>query len=172
MLLPTNLRAGWLFRFLENADLRSQQLDAVRGELLLKGVVLPVVLTSPLLALHFGAQIAVALTPLTLLIGWTLAEALSIDWRRIPFTCTVLFAKRPPAYTVGLVVLIFGWFVFAAASALAVARAGALPWALVAIGVASVAITLRQFRMAQWGRWPLEFEDYLPDGVDSLRLRE
>jgi hypothetical protein len=95
-----------------------------------------------------------------------------IGWRRVPFTCTFLFAKRPPAYTVGLLVMILGWFVFVATSLLNAARIGPIPWLIVACVAGAAGLALRWWRLHNWGHWPLEFEDYLPDGLDSLRLSD
>jgi hypothetical protein len=75
-------------------------------------------------------------------------------------------------YTVFWIVLIFGWFVFLGTSLLFVASSGLVPWLIVATISLAVDLALRSYRRRTWGRWPLEFEDYLPDGLDALRLRE
>ena len=94
----------------------------------------------------------------------------SIDWRRIPFTCTFLFAKRPPAYTVLMAIVVFGWFVLFGRLLVQSARSGFRPWAVI-VGVLTVmAGLLTRYRRATWGQLPLEFEDYLPDAVNPLRL--
>lgn len=170
LLLPTNLRAGWIFRFTETAASRRQQIAAVGHSLFALGVVLPVAFALPLQVALLGAPTAAALLPLTLLIGWLFVEVVSHDWRRIPFTCTFLFAKRPPAYTVFLALTIFGWFVFIAASVLLAARSSVSRWWIVATILASMAAALEWHKRQSLGDAPLEFEDYLPDGLDTLRL--
>ena len=170
LLLPTNPRAAWIFRFTEQAATRGHQLDAVSRGLFVSGVVLPTAFAVPVQAAWFGVAAITALVPLTLAIGWTLTELALLEWRRIPFTCTILFAKRPAAFTFLMLVMIFGWFVFVSTSLLVAARASVTAWSVVALLVSVVGLTLRAYRRHNWGRWPLEFEDYLPDGLDTLRL--
>ena len=172
LLIPTNLRAAWIFRVTEQAGTRPQQLNAVRRGMFVSAVALPTMLGLPVIGGQFGVAKALGLVPITLLIGWAFVEAVCMDWRRIPFTCTFLFAKRPPVYTLFLVVLIFGWFVFLATTFLFVASSGLRPWLIVAAVMFTLNLTLRRYRLRTWGRWPLEFEDYLPDGLDALRLRD
>ena len=172
LLVPTNLRAGWIFRFLEDASTRGHQLTAVRRSLFVAGVVWPSLLSVPVHALSLGWTTALTLAPLTLLIGWLFTEVACLDWRRIPFTCTFLFGKRPPAFTIAMAIIVFGAFVSLSAALLDTARAGLLPWLLIALLVAPVGLALRQYRLQNWGDYPLEFEDYLPDGIETLRLTE
>jgi hypothetical protein len=170
LLLPTNLRAAWIFRFAEDDQTRRYQLDAVRWTFFSLGVVLPALLAVPLHAYVFGLGGAAASFPVVLLLGWILTEMFSIDWRRIPFTCTFLFAKRPPAYTVLMAIVVFGWFVLFGRLLVQSARSGFRPWAVI-VGVLTVmAGLLTRYRRATWGQLPLEFEDYLPDAVNPLRL--
>jgi hypothetical protein len=172
LLIPTNLRAAWIFRMTEQASTRPHQLNAVRRGMFMSAVALPTMLALPIIAGQLGFPKAVSLVPITLLIGWGFVEAVCMKWRRIPFTCTFLFAKRPPVYTLMMVLLIFGWFVFLATIFLLVASSGLVPWLIVAAITLTLDLALRWYRMRTWGRWPLEFEDYLPDGLDALRLRE
>jgi ABC-type transport system involved in multi-copper enzyme maturation permease subunit len=172
LLVPTNLRAGWIFRFLEDAATRRHQLTAVRRSLFVAGAVWPALLSVPVHAMVLGWTTAFTLAPLTLLIGWFFTEAACLDWRRIPFTCTFLFGKRSPAFTIAMAILVFGWFVFLSAALLNTARVGLLPWLLVALLVGPIGLALRQYRLQHWGDYPLEFEDYLPDGIETLRLTE
>jgi hypothetical protein len=172
LLIPTNPRAAWIFRMTEQEGTRSHQLNAVRRGMFMSAVALPTIWAMPLIAGEFGYAKAAGLVPITLFIGSAFVEAVCIDWRRIPFTCTFLFAKRPPVYTVFWIVLIFGWFVFLGTSLLFVASSGLVPWLIVATISLAVDLALRSYRRRTWGRWPLEFEDYLPDGLDALRLRE
>lgn len=170
LLLPTTLRAGWIFRFTEDSKSRRHALDAVRRSLFTIGVVLPVVMALPVQIQMLGRQTAIAVAPISLLIGWVFTEIACLDWRRVPFTCTFLFAKRPPAFGFFAVMMIFGWFVFIATSLVDAARAGREPWLVVSALIASIGLGLRWYRMQNWGLWPLEFEDYLPDTLETLRL--
>jgi hypothetical protein len=172
LLIPTNPRAAWIFRMTEQGASRRDQLTAVRSGMFMSAVMLPTVLTLPVTAGHFGFAHALALVPITVLIGWAFVEVVCIDWRRIPFTCTLLFAKRPPVYTLFWTLMIFGWFVFMATLLSFAASSGVGSWLLIATTTLALALALRSYRMRTWGRWPLEFEDYLPNGVDALRLRE
>jgi hypothetical protein len=156
----------------ETAESRPREMNAVFHALFTAGAIWPAAMTLPLLAAHFGVGVALRLAPIVIALGWTFAEAACVGWRRVPFTCTLLFAKRPPAYTIGLLVFVFGWFVFVGASLLNAARAGALPWLIVALLVATAGLAIHYLRRQQWGAWPLEFEDYLPDGFDALRLQD
>lgn len=169
-LLPVNLRAGWVFRFHEADSTRPHQLNAVYRQALLLGVVIPALLSLPIVAQHIGWQSAAALLPVTILIGTAFVEAMCLTWRRVPFTCTFLFAKRPPAFTFAFLIGVFGWFVFIGASILNVARGGVVLWFVVVMPLTMIAASLRWWRRQDWGRWPLEFEDYAPDGMDALRL--
>lgn len=169
-LLPANLRAGWIFRFAEADSSRPHQLNAVYRHMVTMGVAIPALLSLPLVAHHIGTRSAVAVLPATVLLGTTFVEALCLTWRRVPFTCTFLFAKRPPAVTFAFLAAVFGWFVFIGAAILNVARAGVVQWFIVMVPLALIAATLRWWRRQDWGRWPLEFEDYAPDGMDALRL--
>jgi hypothetical protein len=172
LLIPTNLRAAWIFQMTEQAGTRRHQLNAVRRGMFISAVALPTTLALALIGEQFGFAKAVSLMPIMLLIGWAFVEAVCIDWRRLPFTCTFLFAKRPPVYTLFWVLMIFGWSVFLATTLLLVASAGPLPWLTIAGITVALGLILRRYRMRTWGRWPLEFEDYLPNGLDALRLRE
>ncbi len=170
LLLPTNIRAGWIFRFAEDDQTRRFQLDAVRWTLFSFGVVLPAMLAVPLHVYVFGPGGAAASLPVVLLLGWILTEMFSIDWRRIPFTCTFLFARRPPAYTVLIGILLFGWFVLFGRLLVESARSGLRPWAMIVAVLTVIGGLLTRYRRATWGQLPLEFEDYLPDDVHPLRL--
>jgi hypothetical protein len=170
LLLPTAIKAGWIFRLTETATTRRHQLDAVRRSLFVLGVLVPGAIAVPIEAVVIGADRALLLFPLVVVMGDIFLEIVILDWRRIPFTCTFLFARRPPAYTFGLVVGIFGWLVFIGASVLDMARTSAPAWLVVAIPLVAVLAALRWHRAQTWGSVPLEFEDYVPDGLDTITL--
>lgn len=172
LLLPTNVRAGWIFRLTEQASTRAYQLDAVRYALLFSGVAVPTALALPFQIGQLGIASATLILPIEILVGWAFVEIVCHEWRRIPFTCTFLFAKRPPANAFLLAITIFGWFPFIGAALLNVARHGGWPWMMMLTLAVSVALALRWWRCRIWGVWPMEFEDYLPDALEPLRLGE
>jgi hypothetical protein len=171
LLLPTNLRASWIFRLTEEAGSRPHQLNAVRHTFLGLAVIVPVALAFPLHAGLLGFSSAVACLPVVLILGFLFVDITIANWRRIPFACTVLFGKRPAAFT--LLVAILGFNVFVVAGTLlqllALSRPGA--W----LGVVGVLLLLSAgmawYRRQVWGRFPLEFEDYLPNSLETLQLR-
>lgn len=169
-LVPCYVRANWLFRVTEAVDTRVHCLAAVWRTLMWRGLVYPTVVSIPILASRFGLNAALALTPIILLLGSALVDVMCAGWRRIPFSCTLLVNKRPPAITLGLLIAIFGWFVFIGAAMLNSARQGLLPWLVVTLFATIAAAGARWWRLQEWGRHPLEFEDSLPDGLDALRL--
>ena len=73
---------------------------------------------------------------------------------------------------VALLIFVFGWFVFLSASMLDAARTGLIPWLLIALLVGPAGLALRQYRLQHWGDYPLEFEDYPPDGIETLGLAD
>jgi hypothetical protein len=171
LLLPTNLRAAWIFRMTEEAESRTQQLDAAGQSLVRVGVIGPAILAVLLHAAVFGAARAAAVFPVLVLLGWIFVEITLGDWRRIPFTCTVLLAKRPAAHTFLLALLAFGVFVSFGGVFEQAAMSGPIAW-LVVVGLLSgIGAALRWRRRLLWGRVPIEFEDYLPDTIQPLGLR-
>lgn len=169
-LIPSHVRANWLFRLTETADSRPRVLDAVRNTFFWRGVLYPTLASFPVVTFAVGLRTALTLAPVTLLLGAAFIDILCIGWRRVPFSSTLLFAKRPPAVTLGALVAVFGWFVFLGAAVLSAARAGWVAWSLVTCLVALVAGTTRWWRLQEWGLHPLEFEDTVPDAVQTLRL--
>lgn len=168
MLLPTNLRAAWIFKMTEDSLARAAQLNAVSRTLVVRGVVLPLLLMSPVQAGILGPRRCLAALAVSLLLGWVLVGVVTIEWRRIPFTCTVLFGKQSAAYTVLMAFMAFGVFGFLGTSVLVAAVAGPLPFAVASGAVVLVGSCVRLYRRQTWGRLPLEFEDYLPETVYTL----
>jgi hypothetical protein len=170
LLMPLEIRAAWIFRLAERADCRVAQLNAVRLMLMWRGVMLPTVAIVPLQLAVIGWSRTLASIPVTLAIGWLLVELVIRDWRRIPFTCTVLFGKRPAGQTFGLLCALYVVFVVIGTRIAQLAASNVRSW-LGTLGVLLVAAAIARWHRGQsWGSWPLEFEDSLPDGVDTLRL--
>jgi len=63
LLLPTNIRAGWIFRFTENQETRRYSMDAVRWTLFRLGVSVPTLLAAPLFMGTLGVRNSVASLP-------------------------------------------------------------------------------------------------------------
>jgi hypothetical protein len=171
LLLPANLRAAWIFGVTENSATRRHQLDAVRHIVLGLCVALPAALAFPLQAAALGVSRALASLPVVLFLGWIFVDIAFGRWRRIPFTCTFLFAKRPPAYPLLVAFLAFGVFGTLGTGMLAAAGSGPRPWLVVMTILTATTGVLRWQRLQTWGRLDLEFEDYLPDRVETLGLQ-
>src|SRR6185503_11876099 len=83
LVLPIEIRANWIFRFTENPRHRAAELDAAVSAVVWLGVMLPGILLLPFQWRVLGpASLTTALV--AALCGWVLAEALLIEWRRIP----------------------------------------------------------------------------------------
>jgi hypothetical protein len=169
-LLPTSLRAAWIFRLAEHQETRRHQLDAVRWTLFQWGAGIPAALAAPFYLTTLGIPAGAAGLSIVLLLGSILTEMFTIGWRRVPFTCSFLFAKHPPAYNVLLALLIFGWFVFFGWVFVSIAQRGIRPWLLVVAVLGATSAGLSRYRHLTWGQFPLEFEDYMPDDVHPLKL--
>lgn len=171
MLLPANLKAAWIFQFTEGDTSRRHQLNAIRDTLIGAGVLVPVALGFPVQAAVLGLPSALAALPVVVLLGWMFVEVVLGSWRRLPFTCTVLFAKWPAAHTLLLAILVLFWLVPIAGGLERVAISGLRPWLIVTVVLLLTCAGLRWVRLQSWGRLPLEFEDYLPDAIEPLGLR-
>ena len=108
--------------------------------------------------------------PVVLLLGCLFVDLVVGQWRRIPFTCTVLFGKRPAAYTLMLAFASFYLFVFIGMGLQQLAISGPRRWLIVVAILLLISAGLRWYRLRTWGGLPLEFEDYLPDRVNTLGL--
>jgi ABC-type transport system involved in multi-copper enzyme maturation permease subunit len=170
LLLPTNVRAAWIFRLTEEAESRPHQLNAVRHTFLGLGIMLPVALAFPLQVGVLGPSSAMACLPIVVLLGSVFVDVTIANWRRIPFACTVLFGKRPAAFTLLVALLAFNAFVIAGTLLQLLALSGLVPWLAVAGFLLLVSAGFGWYRRQVWGRFPLEFEDYLPNGLESLDL--
>lgn len=170
-LIPTNSRAAWIFRLTEEAASRPFQLNAVTRTLFVLGVAGTAALAMPLQAAVLGLRASLAGLPIVLLLGWLLVEFVVIDWRRVPFTCTVLLGKRPAAYTLVLAFLAFNVFGFVGTNLVQLAISGTISFVMTSVVLLLIGLSLRWHRLVSWGQLPLEFEDYRPDAFDVLNLR-
>jgi hypothetical protein len=169
MAVPLEPRANWVFRMTEEPDSRRHQLRAVEHAIFTFGVLLPILLTLPLQLLVFGGRATLGL-PVALVCGMLQLEGLLRHWRRIPFTCSYIPAKRPVYRTALVAFVAFLFFTNIA---------GLLVWASIqrplrtlpftAI-LACVVLVLRRNRLSLWRDHPLTFTDELPTDVQAIGL--
>jgi hypothetical protein len=104
--IPVELPANWLFRVTENQD-RRQTLNGARRILIWFGVVPLFCVLSPFYFVLWPAGIAIAHLAFSVTISILLAEALVLDFWKIPFTCSY-----PPGKANVTVLWIFYWVAF------------------------------------------------------------
>lgn len=167
--VPLDLRANWIFRMAEDVDGRAEVADASVRTVLVWGVALPIALMAPLQWWVLGwGSIAVLLVEAA--IGWSLAEYLMGDWRRVPFTCSYIPGK---GFVPQMCVKGFAAFVlFTVASGLLLRLSLRHPrvavGAVLILTVAAAALAMRRARHTK--QEGLIFEDQLPTEVTPLRL--
>jgi hypothetical protein len=169
LVLPIEPRANWVFRITEHDTARVDQVEAVVRSTIRLGVVLPLLILSPVQWMMFHGQ-AIASTAVTLAAGIALVEIGMSEWRRLPFTCSYMPAKR----FVGLTALV-GLTAFVAfatvGSGLAYASRGHPIGAVLFLAILGAIVWERRQRRARLARHtPLLFEDALPTEIEPLRL--
>jgi len=167
--LPIEHRANWIFQVTEDHTTRKDQMRAVDRVVMTYVIGVPVVASAPLLwiALESSALLAGVVVAA---IGLVFVHAVLLDWRRIPFTCSYLPAKR----FIGHSALIG----FAACLLFTVISTGLVRTALVTVNqgivitaaLLVIGFWLRERRLATWRKTPLMFEDEFPDQVLQLQL--
>ncbi len=127
-------------------------------------------LTLPLQLGVLGFQKASAAFALNTLAGLLLVELVARKWRRIPFTCTYVPAKRHLVHTILLVFTAYTLFVNAGSMLIiASLKNRGLFLSLSAVLFAAV-IGMRRYRLIRCEREPVEFEDSFPDDVQLMPL--
>lgn len=170
--LPVEGRANWLFRTAEDPDLRSAQLKAVGQTFWWFGVGAPVLLLAPLQVYVLGLSSAVLCVVLTACCGALIIEIVIASWRRIPFTCSYLPAKRHLALTGLVVTTAFILFVGLTGGLIRWSLLRPSRW-LTLVGLVVTAQLLLKFqRLRGYRREPLQFDDEDPDAVQQLRIFE
>ena len=104
--IPVELPANWLFRVTENQD-RRQTLNGARRILIWFGIVPLFCVLSPFYFVLWGPGVAIAHLVFSVTISILLAEALVLDFWKIPFTCSY-----PPGKANVTVLWIFYWAAF------------------------------------------------------------
>ncbi|HXT69336.1 MAG TPA: hypothetical protein VN700_06260 [Vicinamibacterales bacterium] len=170
LVLPIEIRANWIFRFTEDPKHRGAELDAAISSVVRLGVVLPAVLLLPFQWAVLGPASLVT-SFVAALCAWVLAEALLIEWRRIPFTCsyTIGTAFIPQIVLLGLLLYV-GYSTVGSALALGSIRRSPVFGVTVCIILSAIALGIRRHRRWCAGVEPLQFEDVLPTESSPLRL--
>jgi hypothetical protein len=170
LLVPIEGRANWVFRLTEKPQSRPQAIDAAFSVARRLGVVLPCLLLLPLQWQAYGAP-ALLTTSVAILSGFALVEMLLFDWRRIPFTCSVIIGKGfiPQMLLLGLLTFV-GYTTIGSGLAHAAALGPPIAPVLVHSTLATIVIILTWHRRRAAPDVPLEFEDSLPTEASPLRL--
>jgi hypothetical protein len=169
LMLPQDPRANWIFRLREDEAHRGEQLDAVE-RLFMRLVVWPVIVCSlPLQWAVLGADAITAL-PIAYLAGAVLVELVIRTWRRIPFTCGYIPGKRNVAQTFLIALVSYVFFTSIGGGLTAASRFHPSRF-LVVVGLLLMAVALlRRYRLREWGRVPLMFDDDPPELAQPLQL--
>ena len=134
------------------------------------GVVLPALL---LLPIQWGAlgPVSMLTTVVTMLCGWVLVEALMVDWRRIPFTCTYIAGKGfvPQLVLLGFLTFI-GFTTVGHGLAYGTAVRSPVFGLIVCALLTAIIFGLRRYRRRASVIEQLQFEDALPTEMNALRL--
>jgi hypothetical protein len=167
--VPLDLRANWIFRMAEDVDGRAEVADASVRTVLAWGVALPIALMAPLQAWVLGWG---ALTVLLVeaAIGWSLAEYLMGDWRRVPFTCSYLPGKGfvPQMCVKGFAAFVLFTLATGLLLRLSLRHPRVAVGAIVILGLSAAALAMRRARHTRQAG--LIFEDQLPTEITPLRL--
>ena len=167
--LPVEHRANWVFQVTEDRATRRDQMRAVDNVVTAYVIGVPAVASAPLLWIAYGndalfAGIAVAS------VGFAFVHAVLLDWRRIPFTCSYLPAKRFIGHSALIGVAACLLFTTLASGLVRSALGSESHGLIVAAALLVVAFWLRERRLATWRTTPLMFEDEFPDQVLQLQL--
>jgi hypothetical protein len=167
--VPLEPRANWVFRMTEEPDARRHELRAVEHAIFTFGVLVPILATLPLQLMVFGVRGMLGV-PVALLCGMLQLEVLLRHWRRLPFTCSYIPAKRP-VYRTALVAFVAFLFFTNIAGALvggSIQRPlRTLPFTAI---LACAVFLLRRNRLSLWRDHPLMFTDELPTDVQAIGL--
>ena len=167
--IPADLSANWLFRFLESRTARAAQLDAVLTTFLVLGGCIPLLISTPVEVVLFGAKALLAVALQAALI-FALAQYLMIDWCSIPFTFAETTPRKQLVHSLTLHGIELALFSFGGAGWI---EAGLVHWRSLLSLLLSLALTLAfcyRRRTQEWGNEPLDFADAPPRVVESLRL--
>jgi len=171
LVLPTELRANWIFRMTEDEATRAEELSAVVRTLILLGVVLPLVILFPLQWAVLGWR-AIQCTSMTALCGLVLVELHMSEWRRIPFTCSYEPSRQFMWQTMVMGIAGFVVFTTVCPSLAWYCTSHPLGWLAAMTVLCAVLLYLRRQRLWTSRRAALMFEDVVPSEVEPLKLSE
>jgi hypothetical protein len=167
--LPIEHRANWIFQVTEGDVTRGEQMRAVDRVVMTYVIGVPAIASAPLswIALGSGALLVAAIVAS---IGFVFVHIVLLDWRRIPFTCSYLPAKRFIGHSalVGVAACIL--FTAAATGLIRIALVNTSRGLVITAALLIVGFWLRERRLATWRKTPLMFEDEFPDQMLQLQL--
>ncbi len=171
LVLPTELRANWIFRMTEDEATRAEELSTVVRTLILLGVVLPLVILFPLQLAVLGWR-AIQCTSIAGLSGLVLVELHTTEWLRIPFTCSYEPSRQLVWQSMVMGIAAFVLFTTVGPPLAWYSSNHPIAWLGVMTVLGAVLLYLRQQRLWSWRRAALMFEDVLPSEVEPLKLSE
>lgn len=168
---PVELRANWIFQLTEN-ELGIRSMQAPFKVMMLIGVIPAPLFLLPAHWYLWGPVVALLHTLYTLALGWLLAEALLIGFRKIPFTCTFASGGHNSLGWVMLAAIGFGLYAYAMASVEAWMLHNILlnaPFVFIALGL--VWLLARRMRATFLaGESSLEYDESIEPAVRTLNL--
>jgi hypothetical protein len=167
--LPIEHRANWIFQVTEDHATRSEQMRAVDHLVMTYVIGVPIAATAPLLwiALRSSALLAGIVVAS---VGLVFVHAVLLDWRRIPFTCSYLPAKRFIGHSALIGVAACLLFTVIASGLVRTALVSANQGFVITAALLVVGYWLHERRLTTWRKTPLMFEDEFPDRVLQLQL--
>ncbi len=166
--LPSEIRAGWVFRIAESTG-RRELLDSVECLLILCGLVPVLLLTTPILGFLLGWGLVFAHMALVGVLMLLLIELRLYEWHKIPFTCSYLPGRRNLWQTMGSYLLLFAALIPTIAYFEARLRSFALLACAAALSM--VYFPLRAARQSRWKMVPLLFDELDEPLIAAVRLK-
>ena len=171
LVLPTELRANWIFRMTEDEATRADELSTVVRTLIWLGVVLPLATLLPVQWAVLGWR-AIQCTSIAGLSGLVLVELHMAEWRRIPFTCSYEPSRQLVWQTIVMAIAAFVSFTTIGPALAWYSSNHPVAWLAVMTALGAVWIYLRRQRLWVSRRAAFMFEDVLPTEVEPLKLSE
>ena len=171
LVLPTELRANWIFRMTEDEATRAEELNTVVRTLVLLGVVLPVMILLPVQSAVLGWR-AIPCTSIALLSGLVLVELHMTEWRRIPFTCSYEPGRQLVWQAIVMGVAAFVLFTSIGPALAWYSSNHLVVWVALMIVLSAALVYLRHQRLWVSRRAAFMFEDVVPSEVEPLKLSE
>src|SRR5262249_34239343 len=159
--VPGELEANWLFRFAEDARMRSPQLDAVHRSLIWLGGTPVLLLCAPVAFAALGGE-ALWVLIVQWLLMLTLAEYLLQGWSAIPFTFAPNPARWHFIHSAILHLFELSVYSFTSAAWIYAGLRDRVAFAGFGAVVLAVYLWLRRRRRRELGITPFEFEESVP----------